>query len=71
MAAGQPPAPPPLRLALHAIDQHVDDYITHARLGKAAWKLDTTVQELGTKDRYAPSGTSPGRSGPLRAVRLT
>jgi len=36
MAAGQPPAPPPLRQALHAIDQHVDDYITHARLGKAA-----------------------------------
>ena len=36
MAAGQPPAPPPLRQALHAIDQHVDDYINQARLGKAA-----------------------------------
>jgi len=36
MAADQPPAPPPLRQALHAIDQHVDDYIAHARLGKAA-----------------------------------
>ena len=36
MAADQPPAPPPLRQALHAIDQHVDDYISHARLGKAA-----------------------------------
>ena len=36
MAADQPPAPPALRQALHAIDQHVDDYITHARLGKAA-----------------------------------
>ena len=36
MAADQPPAPPPLRQALHAIDQHVDDYINHARLGKAA-----------------------------------
>ena len=36
MAADQPPAPPPLRQALHAIDQHIDDYITHARLGKAA-----------------------------------
>ena len=36
MAADQPPAPPPLRQALHAIDQHVDDYITHARLGKTA-----------------------------------
>jgi len=30
MAADQPPAPPPLRQALHAIDQHVDDYITRA-----------------------------------------
>jgi len=36
LAADQPPAPPPLRQALHAIDQHVDDYITRARLGKAA-----------------------------------
>ena len=36
MAADQPPAPPPLRQALHAIDQHVDDYITRARLGKTA-----------------------------------
>jgi hypothetical protein len=36
MAARQPQAPPPLRDALHAIDQHVDDYISRARLGKAA-----------------------------------
>ena len=36
MAADQPQAPPELRQALRAIDQHVDDYITHARLGKAA-----------------------------------
>ena len=36
MAAGQPQAPPELRQALHAIDQHIDDYITRARLGKAA-----------------------------------
>jgi hypothetical protein len=36
LAADQPQAPPGLRQALHAIDQHVDDYITHARLGKAA-----------------------------------
>ena len=36
MAADQPQAPPGLRQALRAIDQHVDDYITRARLGKAA-----------------------------------
>jgi len=36
MAADQPQAPPGLRQALRAIDQHVQDYITRARLGKAA-----------------------------------
>jgi hypothetical protein len=36
MAARQPQAPPPLRDALRIIDQHVDDYISRARLGKAA-----------------------------------
>ncbi len=36
MAARQPQAPPPLREALRTIDQHVDDYISRARLGKAA-----------------------------------
>ena len=36
LAADQPPAPPELRAALRAIDQHIDDYITRARLGKAA-----------------------------------
>ena len=36
MAADQAQAPPGLRQALRAINQHVDDYITHARLGKAA-----------------------------------
>ena len=36
LAASQPQAPPPLRQALRAIDQHIDDYITRARLGKAA-----------------------------------
>jgi hypothetical protein len=35
LAADQPQAPPALRQALRAIDQHVDDYITRARLGKA------------------------------------
>jgi hypothetical protein len=34
--AHQPPAPPPLRKALHAIDLYVDDYVARARLGKAA-----------------------------------
>ena len=36
MAADQAQAPPELRQALHTIDQHVDDYIDRARLGKAA-----------------------------------
>ena len=36
LAADQPQAPPELRAALRAIDQHVDDYITRARLGPAA-----------------------------------
>lgn len=35
-AADQPPAPIELRHALKVIDQHVDDYIARARLGKAA-----------------------------------
>jgi len=36
LAADQPQAPPALRQALRAIDQHIDDYIARARLGKAA-----------------------------------
>lgn len=36
LATDQAQAPPELRQALRAIDQHVDDYITRARLGKAA-----------------------------------
>ena len=36
MATAQPQAPPRLRQALRVIDQHVDDYITRARLLKAA-----------------------------------
>ena len=36
MAADQPQAPPELRQALNVISQHVDDYISRARLGKAA-----------------------------------
>jgi hypothetical protein len=36
MAADQAQAPPELRQALRTLNQHVDDYITRARLGKAA-----------------------------------
>ena len=36
MAADQAQAPPELRQALDVISHHVDDYITRARLGKAA-----------------------------------
>jgi hypothetical protein len=36
MAADQAQAPPELRQALNVIGQHVDDYISRARLGKAA-----------------------------------
>src|SRR5436190_15835975 len=36
LAADKPPAPLPLRRALHAIDQHIDSYIDHARLPHAA-----------------------------------
>jgi predicted MarR family transcription regulator len=36
LAADQPQAPAELRDALRAIDRHVDDYITRARLGRAA-----------------------------------
>ena len=36
LAADQPQAPPELRAALRAIDQHIGTYITHARLTPAA-----------------------------------
>ena len=36
LAADQPQAPPELRAALRAIDQHISSYITHARLSQAA-----------------------------------
>jgi predicted MarR family transcription regulator len=36
MAANQAQAPPELRQALRTLSQHVDDYISGARLGKAA-----------------------------------
>jgi hypothetical protein len=35
-SSGQPQAPTELRAALRAIDHHVEDYITRARLSKAA-----------------------------------
>ena len=36
LAADQPQAPPDLRAALHAIDQHINSYITRARLSQTA-----------------------------------
>jgi hypothetical protein len=36
MAARQPQVPPALRDALHVIDHQVTDYVTRARIGKAA-----------------------------------
>jgi hypothetical protein len=36
LAAGQRQAPPELRAALRTINQHVDGYITHARLSQTA-----------------------------------
>ena len=36
LAADQPPAPPPLRTAWRTIDQHVTNYLDHARLRPAA-----------------------------------
>jgi hypothetical protein len=35
IAADQPPAPPPLRQALHTIDKHIEDYLVLARLPSA------------------------------------
>ena len=36
LAANQPPAPVPLRNALHTIDKHIDTYLDHAHLQLAA-----------------------------------
>ncbi len=36
LAADQPQAPPELRAALRAIDRHIDDYVSRARLTRAA-----------------------------------
>jgi hypothetical protein len=36
LAADQPQAPPDLRAALRVIDHHIDDYITRARITRAA-----------------------------------
>ncbi len=58
LAADQPQAPPELRAALRAIDQHVNGYITQARLNPAASKLDTNVQKL-TPTPAATPGCAP------------
>jgi Ca2+-binding EF-hand superfamily protein len=44
LAAGQPQAPAELRAALRTIDQHVDGYITRARLTKSASNLTQTFR---------------------------
>ena len=44
-------APAELRSALRTIDHQIEGYITCARLGQAALKLDTNLQNLATKDR--------------------
>jgi hypothetical protein len=36
LAADKPPAPLPLRRALHTIDETVESYIDHARIRRAA-----------------------------------
>ena len=46
LAADQPQAPPELRAALRAIDQHIGTYITHARLTPAE------------RERYSPQSES-------------
>ena len=44
LATDRPPAPPPLRKALHTIDIHINKTIDQARLlPNAAWKLKTTL----------------------------
>jgi hypothetical protein len=41
LAADQPQAPAELRAALKTIGQHVDGYISRARLGQGRMKLET------------------------------
>ena len=47
------------------------DGLAFARLPMAADRLSSSLEITAPKGRYAPSGTSPGRSGPFGAVRLT
>jgi hypothetical protein len=46
IAASQPPAPTELRQPLRALDQHVDDCISRARLDKPAQKFDINMKIL-------------------------
>ena len=68
MAADQPQAPPELRQALRAIDQHVDDYINQAASAKPRENLTQTpeasdqgslrsVRDFARKE-WPPSGQS-------------
>ena len=68
-------APAPIRAAWRAITRHIDSTIAAAHLGRAALPHARGQQQLKTQvnrqsspasERYAPSGTSPGRSGASR-----
>ena len=69
-AANQPQAPPDLRAALCGYHPPRRRLRQPGAPPARRVKLDTNVHKLTTKDRYAPPGTSPGRSGPFGAVRL-
>ena len=61
LAADQPPAPVPLRKALHTIDIHITETIDQARLlSNVALKLKTTLNVLG--GRHAFRNWPPTRS---------
>jgi len=64
--AGQPQAPPQLRAALRTITSKSTSASLPQGCLRQPDKLSPTVEVTDPKDRYAPSGTSPGRSGPLR-----
>jgi hypothetical protein len=82
LMADRPPAPPPLRQALRTIDQHIDDYLNHARLPTAASKPGSTCGARKRGCGYAacayslisrswPVSGRPGRDEIGGTVRLT
>jgi hypothetical protein len=54
-----------------SIDDETVAVLRQRKADQAAEQLKAGDSWRGTKDGYAPSGTSPGRSGPSGAVRLT